>query len=392
MSFSRSSSNTRKVVIFRNELLPTSETFIEAQARALVEFEPIFAGVHAAQKSLTLPTPPVLIDSTSDLVGKLRRHLYWRGSMASNFYSKLRKMDPSLLHAHFALDGAAALPIAKYLKIPLIVSLHGYDVTSCDSSFRKFEEGRLYLRQRERLWEHASVFLCISEFIRERAIQKGFPRSKLRVHYTGIDLSLFAANSGERQRDLIVFVGRLVEKKGCERLLESLALVKKGCPAVRLIVIGTGPLETELRDKVATEHLPCTFLGAQPQQVVREHLVRARLLCVPSLTASNGDSEGLGMVFAEAQAVGTPVVSFLHGGIHEVVLHGRTGLLANEGNSIELAKNLLLLLGEDDRWCRYSEHGARWVREAFDLRKQTEQLERIYQEVLNGKAAEALLV
>jgi colanic acid/amylovoran biosynthesis glycosyltransferase len=391
MSFSTRNSSRQKVVIFRNELLPPSETFIEAQSRALVEFEPIFAGVHAARKSLNLPTAPVLIDSTSGLVGKLRRHLYWRASIAPGFYSKLQKMNPSLLHAHFALDGAAALPIAKYLRIPLIVTLHGYDVTSDDSSFRKFEEGRLYLRQRESLWEHASVFLCISEFIRQRAIQKGFPRSKLRVHYTGIDLSLFAANGGGRDRNLIVFVGRLVEKKGCERLLEALALVGKEHPAVRLIVIGAGPLETQLRDKVAAQHLPCTFLGAQSQQVVREYLARARLLCVPSLTASNGDSEGLGMVFAEAQAMGTPVVSFLHGGINEVVLHGRTGLLANEGDSLELAKNLLLLLREDDRWCRYSEQGARWVREVFDLCKQTEQLEEIYRSVLKGKAGETVL-
>jgi colanic acid/amylovoran biosynthesis glycosyltransferase len=392
MSFSSSSSITRKIVIFRNELLPTSETFIEAQSNALVEFEPIFAGVHAAQKSLDLLTAPVLIDSTSDLVGKLRRHLYWRQSIAPGFYSKLQKKNPSLLHAHFALDGAAAMPIAKHLKIPLIVTLHGYDVTSDESSFRKFEEGRLYLRRRESLWKHASVFLCISQFIRERAIQKGFPRSKLRVHYTGIDLSLFAANGGERDRNLIVFVGRLVEKKGCERLLESLALVRNEHPTVRLIVIGAGPLETKLREKVTAEHLPCTFLGAQPQKVVREYLARARLLCVPSLTAANGDSEGLGMVFAEAQAMGTPVVSFLHGGIDEVVLRGRTGLLANEGNILELAKNLLLLLREDDRWSRYSEQGARWVREAFDLRKQTEQLEEIYQAVLHGKAAETMLV
>ena len=85
--------------------------------------------------------------------------------------------------------------------------------------------------------------------------------------------------------------------------------------------------------------------------------------------------------------MGTPIVSFLHGGINEVVLQGRTGLLANEGNSLELAKNLIQLLREDDRWCRYAEQGARWVREAFDLRKQTEQLEEIYQAVLNGKSA-----
>jgi colanic acid/amylovoran biosynthesis glycosyltransferase len=373
------------VVIFRNELLPASETFIEAQARALVGFEPIFAGVHGARNSLRLPTVPVLIDAASDLGGKLRRLLYWRGSIAPGFCSKLRKLEPSLVHAHFALDGAAALPIATSLRIPLVVTLHGYDVTSDDSSFQKSEQGRLYLRRRRSLWEQTSVFVCISEFIRERAIQKGFPRSKLRTHYTGVDLSSFSAKDAARDRNCIVFVGRLVEKKGCERLLDALVLVRSEHPAVRLVVIGTGPLESKLRSRVSTEQLPCTFLGAQPPQVVREHLAGARLLCVPSMTASNGDSEGLGMVFAEAQAMGTPVVSFLHGGIGEVVLQGETGLLVTEGDSHALAKSLLLLLQEDDRWYRYSEQGKKWIREAFDLRTQTALLEDIYRSTLNIK-------
>jgi colanic acid/amylovoran biosynthesis glycosyltransferase len=388
VNFTSRNSAKRRVLIFRNELLPTSETFIQAQVGALIKFEPIFAGVHAAQKSLALPTAPVLIDTAFSLIGKLRRHLYWRESIAPGFYSKLRKLNPSLIHAHFALDGAAALPIAKHLRIPLIVTLHGYDVTSDDSSFQKSEEGRLYIRRRESLWAQASVFLCISEFIREKAIQKGFPRSKLRVHYTGIDLSLFAGV--ERDKNLILFVGRLVEKKGCERLLESLALVIQEHPTVHLVVIGTGPLETKLRHIVSVERLPCTFLGAQPQEVVKEHLSRAKVLCVPSVTASNGDSEGLGMVFAEAQAMGTPVVSFRHGGIGEVVLDGSTGLLAKEGDIFELATALLLVLQEDDRWCQYSEEGTRWVRKAFDLGKQTVQLEEIYQSVLSQKAIESL--
>jgi colanic acid/amylovoran biosynthesis glycosyltransferase len=375
------------VLIFRNELLPKSETFVEAQAGALRSFQPRFAGVHAARNSMTLPTSPVLVDATSNFVGKLRRRLFWRASIAPRFYRDLKEMGPCLLHAHFARDGAAALPISHLLAIPLVVTLHGYDVTSSDSWLSNSVEGRVYLRRREMLWERASAFLCISRFIHDKAIEKGFPPGKLVVHYTGTDTFLFGDAPRERDPNLIVFVGRLVEKKGCRYLLDALAIVQKQHPAVRLAVIGTGPLERELRDKCRSEDLPCEFLGVLSPPEVMEQLARARVFCVPSVTALNGDSEGLGMVFAEAQAMGTPVASFFHGGIPEVVIDGETGLLAPERDSGALAANLLRLLVDDRLWMQLSARGPGWVHEAFDLYKQTNHLEKIYADVVNNPQA-----
>jgi colanic acid/amylovoran biosynthesis glycosyltransferase len=374
----------KKVLLFRNELLPASETFIRAQAEALRRFEPRFAGVHAALNSMPLEPRPALVDSRSNLLGKMRRRLFWRTSIAPQFYRAVRQMAPALIHAHFALDGAAALPVARALGVPLAVTLHGYDVTSSDDALAKSEEGRLYLRRRRELWKYAATFLCVSKFIRERAIERGFPEEKLRVHRTGIDLGLFDGVRAERDRNLIVFTGRLVEKKGCRYLLEALWLARVEHPEVRLVVIGAGPLEGELKAQALAAGLRCEFLGSQTPESVREQLSLARVFCVPSVRASTGDSEGLGMVFAEAQAMGTPVVSFAHGGIPEVVLHGETGLLAAEGDSRELATHLHTLLSDHEVWRRYSERGMSWIREAFDVHRQTGYLEDIYESVVSG--------
>jgi colanic acid/amylovoran biosynthesis glycosyltransferase len=371
-----------KVLLFRNELLPASETFILAQARAMRLFEPHFAGVHGAIGSLQLPSTPVLLDTSSSVIGKLRRRLFWRSSLGSNFYRRLKDLRPALVHAHFAIDAAAALSIAKRLQIPLVVTLHGYDVTSSDGALSRSAEGRRYLRHRESLWKRASVFLCISRFLYDRALAAGFPYEKLRVHYTGTDLRLFARTDAERDPNLIVFVGRMVEKKGCRYLLDALDIVRRTHPAVRLVCIGDGPLRLTLEAQVAVSNLPCTFVGAKPPEVIRDMLARARIFCVPSVEASTGDSEGLGMVFIEAQAMGTPVVSFRHGGIPEVVLHGRTGFLAPERDRDFLACYLLKLLQDDDTWQQLSERGPRWVAREFDLQAQTLQLEDIYGEVL----------
>jgi len=374
-----------RVLIFRNELLPASETFIRAQAASLRDFEPHFAGVHAAPNPLHLDPPPLLLDTSSSLLGKLSRRLFWATSIAPAFYRRLKCLHPALIHAHFAIDGAAAIPIAQRLRIPLIVTLHGYDVTSSDLALSKSVEGRLYLRRREQLWQQASIFLCVSRFIRDQALAKGFPPDKLEVHTTGIDLSLFTASNIQRDPNLIVFVGRLVEKKGMRHLLDALEIVREHHPAAHVICIGTGPLEAELHQRVAASNLSCVFLGAQPPEVVKRTLAAARIFCAPSVTAASGDSEGLGMVFAEAQAMGTPVVSFNHGGIPEVVLHDRTGLLAPEGDSATLAQYLICLLEDDAYWHRLSENGPRHIRETFDLTQQTLALEQIYNRILHHR-------
>jgi colanic acid/amylovoran biosynthesis glycosyltransferase len=373
-----------RVLIFRNELLPRSETFILAQAQTLARFEPAFGAVHRAAESLELPGSPVLLDDSFSMMGKIRRRLFWRHSFGPGFYRRLECPKPDLIHVHFAVDGAAALPIADRMGIPMVVSLHGYDVTSSDEAHAMTEEGRVYLRRRERLWERASTFICISKFMQERALERGFPSSKLRLLYTGTDLSMFSASELRRERGLIVFVGRLVEKKGLVFLLDAMRSVTLQYPDARLVVLGNGPLEMELRARVEREGIRCTFLGMQPIETVRSYLAQARVFCVPSVAARSGDSEGLGMVFVEAQAMGTPVVSFRHGGIPEVVLDGETGLLAPERDRAALGECLSNLLADDVMWERMSKRAREWVHDAFDLKTQTAMLENIYEDAVQG--------
>ena len=175
-----------------------------------------------------------------------------------------------------------------------------------------------------------------------------------------------------------MFVGRLVEKKGCSYLLEAMAQVLGKHRNARVVVIGDGPLRATLETSARQLNVPAEFLGPQSAPIVREWMSRARIFCAPSVTAANGDSEGLGMVFAEAQAMGTPVVTFRHGGIPEVVLHEKTGLLAEERNVPELATQLSRLLEGDALWNQLSEQGVAMIRERFDVRRQTSMLEDLY--------------
>ena len=177
-------------------------------------------------------------------------------------------------------------------------------------------------------------------------------------------------------------MGRLVDKKGCTYLIRAMAEIQRSMPDVELVIIGDGPLRAELEAEARGSLRKHRFLGVQPSTVVREWMSRARVFSVPSITADSGDAEGFGIVFAEAQAMGVPVASFASGGIPEAVAHGETGLLSAEKDWRGLARDLALLLRDDDLWNRMSDRARRRVAERFDLRKQTRLLAEIYREVL----------
>ncbi|MEM9977890.1 MAG: glycosyltransferase, partial [Cyanobacteria bacterium P01_D01_bin.2] len=106
------------------------------------------------------------------------------------------------------------------------------------------------------------------------------------------------------------------------------------------------------------------------------------VFCGPSIVARSGDAEGFGMVFAEAQAMGLPVVSFATGGIPEAVIHGETGLLSPAKDTAQLSRDLLRLLQDGDLRRRFARAGQAHVAKNFDLQKNTPLLEALYDDVV----------
>ena len=109
----------------------------------------------------------------------------------------------------------------------MVVTLHGYDVTVSDKVLSQSWTGRLYLKRRRKMWEQATAFLCVSDFLQGQAAMKaGFPQAKLRTHYIGVD----RANSLQARLlmpESVLFVGRLVEKKGCDLFIRAMQTVQQ---------------------------------------------------------------------------------------------------------------------------------------------------------------------
>jgi len=275
---------------------------------------------------------------------------------------------------------------ARRLRIPLIVTLHGWDVTAGPR-----QPGRRGARHRRRIravFRSATTVLAVSEYIAEQAVRHGADPAKVVVHYLGIPLpeQLHAADDGGAEPCDVLFAGRLVEKKGVADLLDAL---ERSAPTARTVIVGDGPLRAELERDARARSLDVEFTGMLPPEALRRRLEQAKVFAAPSRTAADGDAEGFGLVFLEAAAAGLPVVAYAHGGVPEAVQDGVTGLLAPEGHVAALGDALDRLLTDEELRRTLGDNAARRVVAEFDIRRRAGELERLYGRLVGDALEEA---
>jgi glycosyltransferase involved in cell wall biosynthesis len=264
----------------------------------------------------------------------------------------------------------------------LIVTFYGADATVTAKSARFTSVAGWTFHQRARwLKEEPALIIAVSQFIKRTLVARGYPENKIVAHYYGVDTAKFRANRAVAREPVVLFVGRLAEKKGVEYLLRAMGQVQKTLPHLHLVIVGDGPLRSEL-ELLSRQLRRCTFLGMQSHTVVKNWMNRASVLVAPSVTAASGDSEGLPTVIVEAQAMGLPVIATDHAGNTEAITDGQTGLIAAERDVDTLAKHIQLLSSNNELWARLSENARRQTERIFDLCKQTRILESLYDDVL----------
>lgn len=302
--------------------------------------------------------------------------------MDPQFVDGVRKIHPELIHAHFEEGGLIALPLAQRLKLPLFVTCHGYDVTTQARLERLPVLGKFYQFRREKFFQGVRLCLGVSQFICDQMLRRGYPPKKVRLHYIGVDTEKFRPDPTIPKQPMVLFIGRLVEKKGCLDLLQAMKKVNAKDPDVKLNVIGYGVLREKLEAFARDAGLNVQFLGPQPPEIVQQYLKAALMLCIPSVRAQDGDSEGLGIVNLEAQASGIPVIGTLHGGIPESVEHGVTGLLSPAGDPEALAESILTLSSDTALRTKMGIAARERMVRQFNLSQQSALLEKIYLEML----------
>lgn len=370
--------------------LPQTETWLYTQVRFL---PPTIESTVACERTANLdqfPFPrlrclsdaPPLLRFGDRVVRKLglRHHLEF-------FVSAGRRAGVRVLHSHFGVVGWRDLGIARRLGLAHAVTFYGVDVRYYPQS-----DARWYSRY-QTMFERVDAVLCEGPFMGRSIVELGCPAEKLRVHHLGVDLSAipFAPllwRPGEPLR--VLLSGSFREKKGFPDAIEALGRIRKDIQ-LEITIIGdehglpsTVIEKRKILDAIARNELRerTRLLGYQPYRVVMEEARRHHVFMSPSVTAADGDTEGGAPVsLIEMSAAGLVCVSTTHADIPGVVLHGQTGLLANEHDVDELASHLRWLIANPERWDEMRTAARAHIEAEFDARRQGERLAGIYREI-----------
>lgn len=273
------------------------------------------------------------------------------------------------IHAHWAVpQGIVAAAVGKRLGVPVLTTTHGGDIYGLRA--RPFASMKRWALRR------ADRITAVSEDLRRHVIALGVDASRVSVIPMGVDTTRFSPEMRSQElRDrwrgdspLLLFVGRLAEKKGARYAIEAMPQILASQPAARLVLIGDGP-ERAMLEALASrlgvvERV--TFLGAIPNADLPAYYAAADVFVGPSVVARSGDRESFGVVFAEAMASGCPPIATDVGGIADLVVQGDTGLLIAERNAQAVADAVRLLCGEPALRERLARHGIARMRARFD--------------------------
>lgn len=271
----------REVAIFRHQLFKFSEPFITQQAEQLRQFSPIYLGRERYGEAPTGAESFSLSDKPEQ--SRLSRRLWQVVTRDPRPYLQLLdQRRPALIHAHFGVDGVYALPLAHRLRVPLITTFHGFDATLSTKSLlaSRSPSWMSYALRRRQLACHGDTFLCVSEFIRQRVLELGFPEDRTHVHYIGIDSEAITPRELKDEKPLILHVARLVEVKGTEYLIRSFSKISKLFSDLKLLIIGEGPLRKKLEElsKSLGIQKQVQFMGARPHGEVMSIMRQASML------------------------------------------------------------------------------------------------------------------
>ncbi|MAO47649.1 MAG: hypothetical protein CL527_02810 [Aequorivita sp.] len=327
-----------KILVTCHGFLTPSMTFIYNQIRALQNQGHIVEVVACERKNEHLfPLENVHIYKEKKdfnyIISAFKRKLnidftYFSSSFSKNFQRHIATFEPDIVHCHF---GTHFFRLGDYFKrypIPTVITFHGYDASAALTN-------KTYCNSLNKVFTNPLVIgTAVSKAIKANLVNIGIPSEKIIVDYLGVDIDFFKR---EKRREFnsnapatFLQIANFVEKKGHQYTLKAF---KKHLEATKsndvLIFGGTGPLFEEmvqLSKKLNLQH-NVKFIGLVDRFQVKELMEDAHFFVHHSITAADGDTEGLPTVLMEAMAMELPCISTFHSGIPEIIEDGLNGIL-----------------------------------------------------------------
>ncbi|NHI93602.1 MAG: glycosyltransferase family 4 protein [Candidatus Lokiarchaeota archaeon] len=259
-----------------------------------------------------------------------------------------KKNNFDLIHTQWVFPMGFFGLILKYIiNRPLIITVHGAGVFLAKKySFLK-PFIKLSLKKADLI-----IFNSSNTRIESIKIQNKIKNEKI-IH-PGINIERFTSYNipthPDRElfekNDVILTIGRLIERKGFQYLIKAMKKLSTTLQNIKLIIIGTGPLENKLKELVKKLNLQgqIFFLGEVKGEYIPYFYANSKLFVLPSIIDKEGDTEGLGIVLLEAMASGVPVIGTNVGGINDIIKHKHNGLLVKQKKPKEIAEAIEKIL------------------------------------------------
>lgn len=295
---------------------------------------------------------------------------------AYQLYKFLRNYHPDIIHCH-SRRGADYITgiIAQHYSIPVVLSRR---VDSMESNF--FAQWRYNLYDK---------IIAISKNIYDILLPLESCSGKLSLIRSAVENQDLLEKISREQflekfklsKDdfIIVSAGQLIKRKQHHLLIEMINNLSKSHPELKLIIMGQGKLNASLRKLVYKNKLKDVVLFGGFDLNLDTYLHHFDLLAHPA------SKEGLGVILMKAGAVGLPVVAFEVGGVPEVIVNGKTGLLAKTGDQSTFEKNIAYFIENQELKIGYSERAKRWIKDNFSVTDMTDQHIQLYESVLNER-------
>ncbi len=296
----------------------------------------------------------------------------------------LKTFRPDVLHVQFADKAARILPMLARAGVPLVVTCHGGDVNTAQ------QRDEQYLTNLQMLFQQATLLQCVSETVRESAINCGCPESKLRVVHIGCPVGEQVAVPTKRTADCVFgCVGGLVKRKGQHVLIRAFADCHRQCPRAVLHLFGDGPERTSL-EALAGElgvQQAVRFHGHTDHDEVQQQMANVDVAILVSEKDQFGHGEGMPVALKEAGALGLPAIGTRCDGIPELVLHEKTGLIIEQRDQQALAAAMVRLASHPELRQRLGAAARQRISTQFNLDIQLQRLAEFYREAISVRAS-----
>ena len=250
--------------------------------------------------------------------------------------------------------------------------------------------GRFFDDLRRFVIRRSTGITVVSRAMGDAALSLGARGEDIQVIPMGVDLrEAFSPLKTSRRDTQLLFVGRLVEKKGLSYLVKAMPSVAQRHPGVKLTIVGSGPEESSLRAEVAALGLAdrICFVGPVENTRLPSFYREAGIVVFPSVVAGDGDQEGFGLVLVEALGCECAVVATDLPAVRDIVIHGTTGLMVPERNVEALARSIIGLLGDRELRTSLGKAGRKFVVERYDWSVVVERYARFMRDLIDRRFA-----